>query len=197
MIYVAIDIETTGLNPKVHDIIEFAAVLDDLRNPRPLDELPKFHAYLKKDNYIGDAYALSMHPEIFKRIAKPGEGDRVVYYNELAAPFQNWLSKHGHPFDEKKGKYLVNVAGKNAAGFDLPFLNEKVKEWHDVQFRHRVIDPAILFFDPAHDDSLPDSKTCLERAGLTGDVKHTALEDALMVVELLRTIYTPVFTLAE
>lgn len=189
MKYIAIDIETTGLNPKIHDIIEFAAVMDDLRNPLPLYELPRFHAYFKKDNYVGDAFALSMHPQIFLRIAKPKESDVVMYVSELGAPFQNWLSKNNYPFNEKKKKYVVNVAGKNAAGFDIPFLNEKVKEWHDVQFSHRVIDPGILYFDPQVDDGVPDSKTCMERAGMEGDVQHTALEDALMVVRLMRSIY--------
>ena len=52
MIYVSIDIETTGVDPKIHDIVEFGAVIDDLANPQPLDKLPRFHALFKKDNYF-------------------------------------------------------------------------------------------------------------------------------------------------
>ena len=36
------------------------------------------------------------------------------------------------------------------------------------------------------DDKLPNSKTCYERAGIGGKVAHTALEDALAVVQLIR-----------
>ena len=37
------------------------------------------------------------------------------------------------------------------------------------------------------DEKLPDSKTCYERAGMDPKVAHTALEDALAVVQLVRT----------
>ena len=37
MLYCSIDIETTGLNPKTCDIVQFAAVLDNLADPQPLD----------------------------------------------------------------------------------------------------------------------------------------------------------------
>ena len=36
------------------------------------------------------------------------------------------------------------------------------------------------------DERLPDSKTCYERAGLDDKVAHTAVEDALAVVRLVR-----------
>ena len=39
---------------------------------------------------------------------------------------------------------------------------------------------------PLEDDKLPDSKTCYERAGMNGKVAHTAVEDALAVVRLVR-----------
>jgi DNA polymerase III epsilon subunit-like protein len=191
--YIALDIETTGLEPKLHDIIEFGAVFDDLANPLPLDQLPRFHAYIKKSVYRGDPYALSMHPAIFKKIAKPGDGDNVIPLSGLMWSLVNWLDKIHYPFNEKKKRYEVNVAGKNAAGFDIPFLKEHIpgrwpdeKNYHEVYFKHRVIDPSILYFDPSKDDGLPDTKTCLERAGLGGESPHTAVEDALLVVQLVR-----------
>lgn len=189
MKYISLDIETTGLNPKIHDIIEFAAVMDNLRDQKPVEELPRFHAYIKKDNYIGEPYALSMHAEIFSKIANPGKEDNVIHISALPYALQNWLGRNNYPYDEGKKKYLVNVAGKNAAGFDLPFLAEKVKDWAEVQFRHRVLDPAVLYFDPNIEDCLPDSQTCMRRAGIVGNVKHTALEDSLMVVNLIRMAY--------
>lgn len=38
MKYVSIDIETTGLNPEVHQVIELAAVLEDTENLRPIGD---------------------------------------------------------------------------------------------------------------------------------------------------------------
>ena len=65
--YVSIDIETSGIDPKTCEIIEFAAVLDDLScaHPPSVDRLPSFHCYLAKDSYTGEPYALSMHSTIF------------------------------------------------------------------------------------------------------------------------------------
>ena len=53
MRYVSIDLETTGLDAINNDIIEFGAVLDDLADMKPLEELPRFHAYICKEEYRG------------------------------------------------------------------------------------------------------------------------------------------------
>ena len=36
------------------------------------------------------------------------------------------------------------------------------------------------------DTEPPNTKTCMERAGLPGDVAHTAVEDARVVIQLVR-----------
>jgi DNA polymerase III alpha subunit (gram-positive type) len=87
---------------------------------------------------------------------------------------------------EKNGLIRVNVAGKNVASFDLQFLKTKITKWWPISFCQRTIDPAILYWDAKRDQQLPDMKTCMERARIKGEVAHTALEDALVVVKLLR-----------
>jgi DNA polymerase III alpha subunit (gram-positive type) len=200
MIYCSLDIETTGLDPANCDIIQFAAVVDDLANPQPIEQLPTFQTYFLKSFYKGEAAALAMHPEIFKKIAdvqrKQGKvefneaGERFMQITDLPIAFKNFLIKSGIPEEPSNyfsfhNKVQVTVAGKNAAVFDLPFLKTHIKDWHGVYFNHRVIDPAILYYQPG-DSQLPGSKVCMERAGLAGEVAHTALEDALMVVKLVR-----------
>lgn len=191
MKYISIDIESTGLDIEQHDIIEFAAVIDDLKNPQPLDQLPVFHSYIKKRIYSGDPSALAMHAEIFRRIA---ENDQDKYniedINNLMVYFRNWLSRNNYPFSVKKGEYSVNVAGKNAANFDIPFLKKKITDWSGVSFHHRILDVGSLYFRPEIDLEIPSSKICMERAGLSGDVAHTAEEDAMMVVKLIRKAYS-------
>jgi hypothetical protein len=54
---------------------------------------------------------------------------------------------------------------------------------------HRTIDPANLFWDPLIDRGLPNTKTCMERAGLDGEVAHTAVEDARVVCKLIRRAF--------
>ena len=198
MIYVSIDIETTGLNFKNCDIIQFAAVIDDLSNPRPIEQLPKLVLYFKQPVYSGEPYALSMHSEIFKKLAghnvhTSASEDYEIFCEIKDLPYllKGFLSRNGCSFTVDshatclKECYKVNVAGKNAAGFDIPFLKEKISDWDGIYFRHRVLDPAILYYEKG-DETLPDTKKCMERAGISGEVAHTALEDALVVVKLIR-----------
>lgn len=193
MIYCSVDIETTGLNPKTCDILQFAAVLDNLSDPQPLDKLPSFQTYFSLPTYTGEPYALHMHPQIFKKIANARQyrmeenefGERFMSYKDLPFALYNFLTQNGVPEDPKTGRVKITVAGKNAGMFDLPFLKKKIKDWDKITFLHRVVDPAILYYQPG-DKTLPDSATCMERAGFGGEVAHTALEDALMVVKLVR-----------
>jgi len=192
MRYVSIDVESTGLNRENCDIIQFAAVIDDILNPLPIDELPKFQAYFYKPLYSGEPYALSMHGEIFRKIDKAHRenieenelGERFMDIQDLPNAFRNFLVKNNFKEDSKR-RIHITVAGKNVGSFDIPFLKEKIKDWNNIVIRHRNIDPAVLYYKQG-DISLPDTKLCMERAGLSGEVTHTALEDAIVVVKLIR-----------
>lgn len=197
MIYVSLDIETCGLNPETCDIVQFAAVLDNLENPLPLDKLPTFQCYITQPTYTGEPYALGMHPAIFKKIADANQkrveenefGERFMTISALPFAFKNFLTRNGVQ-ENNWGGVKITVAGKNAAMFDLPFLKNKIKDWAGVTFLHRVLDPAILYYMPG-DKTLPDMKLCMERAGMAGEVAHTALEDSMVVVKLIRNKLLP------
>jgi len=184
MKYISIDIETTGLDPLKHNIIEFGAVLDDLKNPKPLDQLPKFHAYILRNEYCGEPYALSMHPTIFRRIATQEEGFNYIYASKLGQVFQKYLVNQG--YEKKRDKITINAAGKNFASLDWLFLKNQTDFATHIQPRSRIVDPAILYYQIGDDEKLPDLKTCLERAGIKKEVAHTAIEDAFDVIKLIR-----------
>lgn len=93
------------------------------------------------------------------------------------------------PHINRAPKAVINVAGKNFGTFDKIFL-EKLPRWkHLIEVRNRILDPAILFVNWQDDRALPGLDACKKRAGLVGDVTHNALEDAMDVVEVLRTKY--------
>lgn len=175
--YISIDIETTGLNPETCQILEIGAVYEDWTTP--IEQLPTFHCYVLHDLIVGQPYALQMNHRILKAIA-----DRVVgcihVYN-VARTFNNWLNKYW-PCD----KSIVS-AGKNFAGFDRQFLT-RLPKWN-IKFKHRTIDPAMLYWKPGHDEVPPSTETCMERANITGTVAHTAVEDAQLVIRLIRRAY--------
>lgn len=187
MRYVSIDLETTGLDPTTCQIVEFGAVIEDLGNLKPVESLPTFHAYVLSDDgtYRGEPYALSMHAEIFRRIAKKEPGWNYLLPIELASRFRVFLDNNGIPLT-KNGNISVAAGGKNFAAFDLPFIKRHIPmNGVGVFFHHRCVDPGMLFLDPTM-EKIPDSKQCMELAEITGEVSHTAVEDAQMVVRLVR-----------
>jgi len=170
-------------------MIEFGAVLEDLRHKRPLEYLPTFHCYILRDRYVGEPFALAMHAEIFRRIAKKEPPYRYYDTDRARELFASFLAEHGYT---EPGKKAITVAGKNFYHFDYRFLEND--GWHkslSYNFHRRCCDPAQLYFDPSTDDELPDLNRCLVRACIKKEVSHTAVEDALDVVRLLRNHYSP------
>jgi len=155
-------------------------VLDDLSDRKPLDDLPCFHAIINHSRICGDPYALAMNAGLIEKIASSKNYPELLFLNmdEVAPTILAWL---------EEGKIeRITPAGKNYAYFDSRFL-EKLPGFDavKVKFDHRSLDPAVLYWQP-EDIKLPDSKTCMVRAGINGEVSHTALEDAMMVVKLIR-----------
>jgi DNA polymerase III epsilon subunit-like protein len=172
--YVSIDIETTGLDPNTCQVLEFAAVIENWNSA--IKGLPTFHRLLKHDKITGEPFALALNADLLRRLAAPDTP--TISPAALGFEFSKWLKEHGiDPRD-------CQAAGKNFASFDLQFL-KRLTGFDFVKFRHRVIDPAMLYWQ-RDDDKLPGPETCMQRAGLTGEVAHVALDDALVVVKQIR-----------
>lgn len=178
MSYVSIDIETTGLDPATCQILEVGAVFDNWT--LPLRELPRFHCYVFHKQIVGQPYALALNVDILRKLANPQPTDTFLRPEEIASEMALWLGNCG--WDRSKA---ITPAGKNFASFDRQFLKRLPDFEKKVQLHHRTLDPAMLFWQ-SDDEKLPDSKKCYERASKDSKVAHTALEDALDVVWLLR-----------
>ena len=183
MKYASIDIETTGLDPETCKIVEIGIVLDDLNNQLPIEKLPVFHCYVTPTNgiFTGQARALAMHGEIFDRIASKTPGYMIRNEEDVWIDIQFFFSKNGYGERER-----INAAGKNFASFDSRFLNKLPNFSSRIFFSHRVVDPAMLYWNPLSDRHLPDTKECYQRAGFDAEVAHTAVDDAKGVVKLIR-----------
>jgi oligoribonuclease (3'-5' exoribonuclease) len=195
MKYVSIDIETTGLNPEDCQVLEIAAIIDDTLDPKSFEEMPKFQSLIKHDLYCGEPYALSMNSKILEELAKKG-----IYYGKseagisvgnvllttlISIRFSNWLRENGMDISK------VVAAGKNFAGFDKQFLI-RLPKWNSfVGFHHRSIDPA-MFYMRDDDQQVPSTEECMRRAGISGIVPHRALEDAWIVIQLIRNHFNPI-----
>lgn len=204
MRYISIDIETTGLDPNKHEVVEVGAVIDDLSVQAPLEELPTFHCYVLSHtgNYTVDPYCAFLHQALFNKIAKngkyPDKEGKFVLRDSVADRFETWLLANG--FGKAKDTNIAGVrngvivedrpkftpAGKNFGSFDFQFL-KRMGFGHDrFRIHHRALDPAVLYFDPLTDSELPNLQTCMDRAGIEDTVDHTAVGDSLQVIKLLR-----------
>ena len=218
MIYVSIDIETSGLNHEKHKVLSIGAIIEDTEKKLPYEECPKFNTIVLQNEIIGSPRAITMNKEIISMIGDYLEGtdfERNImnthtdysFYEEdgVVKKFYEFLWNNGFAtldspsthvngkltpiIDGKTKPITLNVAGKNFGTFDKLFLQE-LPWWQKlIRTRQRVLDPAMLMLDWTNDKSLPNLTQCKERAGVNGIVTHNALEDAWDVIEVLRKFY--------
>ena len=191
MLYVSIDIETTGLIPEKCNVIQFGAVLEDTEKNLPINELPKYEVLLEWNEYRADStWALRQHVAIWDKLEtyknkseEEKEKANIIKPWELGESFQYWLLTHG--VIEKKTD-PINVAGKNFAAFDWRHLEHVPNFFKHIKFSSRIIDPAMLYWNPKEDKRTPSLGDCLKRAGMEKEIEHTAVADALDVIKVIR-----------
>lgn len=172
--YVSIDIETTGLDTQRCEILEIGAIITD-----PYGDLPEpeFHVYPHLDDDIyweSEAYEMAEESGLLRRREEEELTSNVGFM------FWKWLNDHDMPTDG------FVAAGKNFAGFDNLFL-QRIYGWKEnLRAKHRVLDPAIMYWRPEIDGVvLPNLQTCLQRADMDDVVTHCAVDDARCVANLV------------
>jgi len=217
MKYVSIDIETSGLDSTKHQILSIGAIIEDTKKKLPFDEIPTFNAIVLQRDITGSPYALTLNKDIIEQMGNylerrettifpPDyvflEKEEVViaFYRFL---FRNGLGDHEFKIDENievidgvsytpiaRAKPIkINVAGKNFGTFDKLFLDQLPRWKQLIRVKQRIIDPSPYYCDWDNDEVLPSLQQCKDRAGITGTVSHTALEDAWDVIQVLRKQY--------
>jgi len=183
MRWLSLDLETTGLDWTTCQILEVGAVVEDTAHPEvPVTELPTFHSYVVNEPVAGQPFALAMHQHILHRIAKQVPGYLYLKPWQVYPELQDFIEKHF-----PQGRHVC-LGGKNVANFDRNFLRQ-LPGWDDSKFQHRTVDPTVLYWRPGSGEELPSTKMCMDRAGIPGAVAHTAVEDARMVIELVRRAF--------
>lgn len=205
MIYCSIDIETTGLDSDVHQMIEFAAIIEDSNNPKPYEETKKYRRILLADDrqYVFSSYAAKINAGLISQISDIENGMGAEFENnpfltqaafgshELIGDFKIWLLANGFKENEK-GVVEIVAAGKNFASFDKRFIEaigRLTLESYGIKFAHRALDPTLGYIDWSNDKTPPSTDTCKKRANIKGEVLHNALADAWDVILLLRQQY--------
>jgi len=192
MIYLSIDIETTGLNPETCQILEIGAIYENSKIAHPFDTIPTFRAILAHNFIQGEPNGLKMNNSLIESIIDYSTGDRsnnLPFFNPetvLDRLFE-WYRHIYIQREHMEPQHLINVAGKNFGSFDYQFL-KKLPNNTPYNFNHKVLDPGSLYFNNELDWTLPGLDKCKERAGISGKVSHTALGDAWDVIQVLRYV---------
>lgn len=192
--------ETTSTNPETGQILELAAIYDDLENPKPIGELPRFKKILIHDGDLtGNPYALNMNAKLIKATSIYLNKERATQEDLefiknlefekakwVTKSFKEWLLELGYPLEGKgKNTIFFTAAGKNFGTFDLQFL-KRLEFWtQHFYVRHRIIDVGSMFFEIG-DDALPDLDVCASRGKINQSVTHEGMNDAEMVIKLIR-----------
>lgn len=180
--YLAVDLETTGLDAETCQIIELAAVVET-DWVTPVEQLPTLHVLVEHHEYHGQAGAISLNQRVFAELAKPhpDRAIRTVHADRLTNTIGQFVGKH---FTD-----TPTLAGKNVGTFDLAFLRKLPRWKHHFRHKHRVIDPGMLYFNPLTDAAVPSTDECLKRAGLVNEQPHNPVHDCWAVIRLVRVAY--------
>jgi hypothetical protein len=70
MIYISIDIETSGLEYKKHNVLSIGAIIEDTEKKLPFAECPKFNALVVQREIVGSPTALVMNSNIISLMSE-------------------------------------------------------------------------------------------------------------------------------
>lgn len=128
MIYVSIDIETSGLDHEKHKTLSIGAIIEDTEKKLPFEECPKFNAIVLQNEIVGSPRAITMNSEIINYMGRYLEGNndvreeckKVTMYeyfqqDEVVKEFYYWLDENGlgHGLVNNSGGYVEIKNGKH------------------------------------------------------------------------------------
>ena len=140
MKYISIDIETTGLDPERCDVLSIGAIIEDTNNKLPYDELPKFHAAIKRQEITGSPFAINMNRDLIEAIVhyqsaetQDEKNDLVnmtgmwfLNEDEVVEQFYYFLYVNGmtqsEPTEVNQGQTIIDWCGKK-----IPAINRGTK----------------------------------------------------------------------
>lgn len=180
--YVALDIETTGLDPNAQ-VLQIAMIFDDLKQPIEYLEAHSFLVDNAGELYTGklEPVSLSMNAWIYKEIAAEKSKHKIFTTGEARGHFHTLLLQ----FQQYSKPKTITFAGKNVQGFDYYHLckNEFITETNKNMISHRMIDTGSLYLpDFGYIPNQNEINKLIGRKSVT----HDAYDDAIDVVCAIR-----------
>lgn len=193
--YISLDIETTGTDRQKSEILEIGWVLDDGINR--VEELVKRNFIVQRKTIsYGEVFALDMNARIFKALKDKHESVVDAEYiagllmediEDCSRLALEWDKEHGL-FQETKQNKKIQFAGKNFSSFDGQFMDPFMRGLGVTEYfkmvQHRALDVGPMY---AEEFGYVPSLDEICARHLSGQkVNHKAVDDAMMVVNLIR-----------
>jgi hypothetical protein len=136
MVYVSVDIETSGLDHEKNKVLSIGAIIEDTEKKLPYEDCPKFNAIVLQNEITGSPRAITMNKDIIAMIGEYLEGtnevrlnmDNILNYSfykedEVVKEFYCFLDKNG------LGYGLTNSGGYGEVidGVHRPMINGATK----------------------------------------------------------------------
>jgi len=191
-LYIALDTETTGLDPAANSIIELAAVaLDDQLRPR--DEEDTFQTLVRPLPHLKiEPQALKVNGHYWCRDTTSETYNKALPYQEAWNSFMEYMARHFG----KNPKWIIMI-GWNPS-FDEAFLREMHRNVSDGAwpFHYHKLDYLSIcrYLDIRAGRTRRTYKLasvarqCLSEEEMAGLVEHTALADTLLAIKTLEAV---------
>jgi len=184
----SIDIETTGDNPNLHDILSIGFIIADLKKSKIVIDKFFNHVFFKENLNIKNS-VYSMHKDFLNWYFENFKKDvGYTYYTEI----YYWLDYNLVPFPKDEQILLI---GKNYNKFDKMFILEHLKknEYHELDEMSNVVniinqtayDIGIACMDLNNDTTIPKTEECLKRLNIkyNPEIRHNSLYDSWLMLQ--------------
>jgi oligoribonuclease len=132
MRYISIDIETTGLDPEKYDVLSIGAIIEDTNNKLPYEELPKFHAAIKRQEITGSPFAINMNRDLIESIVRYQSAEDQDEKNDLVNLTGMWFLNEDEVVEEFYYFLYVNgmtqgqLVGANQGQTTIDWCGKKI-----------------------------------------------------------------------
>lgn len=187
---IVISCESLGIDPLKSDLLEIGLIVEDIKNPKEFDDLPKKRIWVDKEYYKGTPQAITANCHILNKICDLREKNSIqlVKPDNVCDKILNFLKNEFASF----GKFdkLIPVAGFNYASLCKPFLS-RLKDFESLPLDARSIEVHNQFINWNDDnlDIIPNFSSVKEKAGLEKKVYHDTISCCWDVINILRRNY--------